>query len=193
MNIGGFDDARFRLRVDRGHRLGDQLRRRGPQDRARPGHPGLAHLKVWTLRSMVWTDFARRGVPWVALQVRNRLSAALNLGWRHRMSALACVVALAAVWYRRPARRPYAVGAFLALNHAFYRVLWRRAAAGPAWRSASGCTVSITSSQSPCPWAYRHGDEGGAVSRSVRLGLVGCGRLAAIRLRPRGRACPRRT
>ena len=86
------------------------------------------HLKEWTLRSMLWTDFARRGVPWVALQVRNRrASAALNLGWRHRASALACVVAVASVLRRRPASAALALGAFVGLNRAFYRVLWRRA------------------------------------------------------------------
>jgi hypothetical protein len=86
------------------------------------------HLKAWTLRSMLWTDFARRGVPWVALQVRNRhLSATLNLGWRHRVSALASVVALAAVLRRRPGAAALALGAFVGLNLAFYRVLWRRA------------------------------------------------------------------
>ena len=125
-DIGGFDDARFRHASIEDIELGDRLRRRGHRIVLDPAIQGT-HLKVWTLRSMVWTDFARRGVPWVALQVRNRrLSAALNLGWRHRMSALACVVALAAVVRRRPGPAAIAVGAFLDLNHAFYRVLWRR-------------------------------------------------------------------
>jgi GT2 family glycosyltransferase len=125
-DIGGFDDARYRHASIEDIELGDRLRRRGHRIVLDPAIQGT-HLKVWTLRSMVWTDFARRGVPWVALQVRNRrLSAALNLGWRHRVSALACVVALAAVVRRRSGPAAIAVGAFLALNHAFYRVLWRR-------------------------------------------------------------------
>ena len=124
--IGGFDDARYRHASIEDIELGDRLRRRGHRIVLDPAIQGT-HLKVWTLRSMVWTDFARRGVPWVALQVRNRrLSAALNLGWRHRASALACVVALAAVVRRRPGPAAIAVSAFLALNQAFYRGLWRR-------------------------------------------------------------------
>jgi hypothetical protein len=94
------------------------------------------HLKTWTLRSMLWTDFARRGVPWVALQVRRRrLSSALNLGWRHRLSAAVCLAAvLGAVIFS--ARFHFIVaGALLvlcALNHAFYALLLRRQGAGRA-------------------------------------------------------------
>ena len=90
------------------------------------------HLKRWTLRSMVDTDLRRRGVPWARLQLeRGESSSALNLGWRHRLSAVAS---------RRPRRsraRAAATAAALAalaglvaLNHRFYALLARRG--GPA-------------------------------------------------------------
>ena len=50
------------------------------------------HLKRWTLSDMVRTDFWQRGVPWVELVLRHGSgSTALNLGWRHRVSAAAAV------------------------------------------------------------------------------------------------------
>jgi GT2 family glycosyltransferase len=126
-DLGGFDAGRYRHASIEDIELGDRLSRRGQRIVHDPAIQGT-HLKAWTLRSMLWTDFARRGVPWVALQVRNRhLSATLNLGWRHRVSALASVVALAAVLRRRPGAAALALGAFVGLNLAFYRVLWRRA------------------------------------------------------------------
>lgn len=91
------------------------------------------HLKVWTLRSMLWTDFARRGVPWVALQVRNRkLSAALNCGWRHRLSATVCSLAVVGVALRLPATALLAAVVLLGLNHRFYALLARQMGPVPA-------------------------------------------------------------
>jgi len=66
-----------------------------------------------------------------------RGSRMLNLGWRHRISAL---LSLALVWgaaTRRGAPATGAVCALVALNRSFYGLLWRRggprgAAAGVA-------------------------------------------------------------
>ena len=76
------------------------------------------HLKAWTLRSMVRTDFARRGVPWVALLLRSghlRSTAAttLNLGWRHRASAAACATGVAGLG--EPLGPPPSLAALLVL------------------------------------------------------------------------------
>ena len=62
------------------------------------------HLKRWTLISMVRTDFAQRGVPWVMLMAKRGGPPpnALNLAWRHRFSALGVVGRRAGV-----ARRPH--------------------------------------------------------------------------------------
>ncbi|QYN39117.1 glycosyltransferase [Pseudonocardia sp. DSM 110487] len=130
---GGFDEERFPVPSVEDIDLGVRLVAGGARIVLDPGIQGT-HLKAWTLRSMVVTDFARRGVPWVALQLRHgrARSTALNLGWRHRVSALACLVAVLAV----PARRPVAVGAALAvlvgLNRDLYRLLARRRGPGEA-------------------------------------------------------------
>ena len=87
------------------------------------------HLKGWTLVTMIHTDFARRGLPWAELLLEHRRgSTALNLGRRHRLSALAvlCLVA------RRPR---LGIAALLVLNRRFYALLLRRE--GPA-RAAVG-------------------------------------------------------
>jgi GT2 family glycosyltransferase len=124
--VGGFDEARFPHPSVEDVDLGDRLVGRGYRILLEPAIQGT-HLKRWTLRSMVWTDLVRRGVPWVALQVANRrLSSALNLGWRHRASALACVTTLAAAVSRRTAVAGGALGAVVVLNRSFYALLARR-------------------------------------------------------------------
>ena len=63
------------------------------------------HLKRWTLSGMVRTDFWQRGMPWVELVLRHRSGAsALNLGWRHRVSAAVAVVTALAIVEGSPAR-----------------------------------------------------------------------------------------
>jgi hypothetical protein len=124
--VGGFDEARFPHPSVEDVDLGDRLTRRGYRIVLAPEIQGT-HLKRWTLRSMVWTDFARRGVPWVAMQVANRrVSSTLNLGWRHRASALACVVTLAAAASRHRVVAVGALGAVVVLNRSFYALLARR-------------------------------------------------------------------
>ena len=53
------------------------------------------HLKRWTLGSMLRTDLAARGAPWVALRLERGGAGggALNLSWRQRLAALAAVAA----------------------------------------------------------------------------------------------------
>jgi GT2 family glycosyltransferase len=123
---GRFDEHRYPHPsvedIDLGRRLSDA----GAQIELVPTIQGT-HLKAWTLRSMVWTDFARRGVPWVALEWRGRrLSSALNLGWRHRLSALACSLGVLAALLGRYALAAGAIPALVVLNHSFYALLLRR-------------------------------------------------------------------
>jgi glycosyltransferase involved in cell wall biosynthesis len=93
------------------------------------------HLKAWTLATMIHTDFARRGVPWTELVLERRHgSAALNLGVRHRLSALAAVGLLA-----RRSRLASAV-VLLVLNCRFYALLVRRE--GPV-RAAAGVGLHV--------------------------------------------------
>ncbi len=85
------------------------------------------HLKRWTLRSMIRTDFLRRGLPWTFLLLRERTGTqALNLGWRHRLSALACLAFAASVPARRVGVAFWSAAAFVTLNRSFYALLFRR-------------------------------------------------------------------
>jgi hypothetical protein len=133
LDAGGFDEQRYPVPSVEDIDLGARLVAAGARIELDPRTQGT-HLKAWTLRSMVVTDFARRGVPWVALQLRHGRagSTALNLGWRHRASALACVVGVGALLVRRPAAAGAALAALLGLNHGFYRLLARRRGPGEA-------------------------------------------------------------
>jgi GT2 family glycosyltransferase len=124
---GGFDDSRFPAASVEDVELGLRLRRRGHRIVLDPTIRGR-HLKRWTLRRMVATDFVRRGVPWTQLLLRERGAGgnALNLGPRHRASAAASVALLAALLLRRPRVAAAALVAGLVLNRSFYALLARR-------------------------------------------------------------------
>jgi GT2 family glycosyltransferase len=130
--VGGFDPReRWLDDVD----LGMRLAAAGFKIELRPDIQGT-HLKRWTLRSMIWTDFALRGVPWVQLLLRHRtLPTELNLGWRHRASAASALAAAGALAARRPLGTAVALGALVALNRQFYAFLLRRE--GPARAAAA--------------------------------------------------------
>jgi GT2 family glycosyltransferase len=129
-HVGGFDGDRYPHPSVEDIELGHRLRRLGGRIELDPRIQGT-HLKHWTLRSMVFTDFARRGVPWVALlSAERRLSGTLNLGWRHRFSALAALLTVVGVLHRRPSWSAAGAGTFVALNRSFYALLHHRG--GPA-------------------------------------------------------------
>jgi hypothetical protein len=122
---GGFDARRYPRASIEDVELGGRLARLGRLvlDPALQG----THLKQWTLRSMVATDFGRRGVPWVELMAdRRAVPATLNLGARERASAVAALVATLALLRGRRATALAAVGAGVALNTDLYRVVGRR-------------------------------------------------------------------
>lgn len=126
LEVGGFDAARYPHPSIEDIELGDRLSTAGASIRLDPMIQGT-HLKHWTLRSMVWTDFVRRGVPWVSLLVRRgRGSRALNLGWRHRASALTCVAGLVTAVLLTPLLLALALGCFVAINRHFYVLLARQ-------------------------------------------------------------------
>lgn len=106
--------------------LGLRLAARGDRVVLDPAIQGK-HLKRWTLRSMIRTDFLVRGVPWVGLLLGNRGSAGvLNLSWRHRLSALASVAVIAGAALLNLLVVAAAVAALVALNHSFYGLILRR-------------------------------------------------------------------
>ena len=129
LGVGGFDpDPRLNYVED--IELGVRLADAGARIRLDPAIAGT-HLKRWSLRSMVRTDLRHRGVPWVRLMLRRReLSGALNLGARHRVSALASLAIAYGLLARRPAVATGALAVVVVANRELYRLLLHRL--GPA-------------------------------------------------------------
>jgi GT2 family glycosyltransferase len=128
--VGGLDAERYPHPSIEDIELGQRLAAAGGRLVIDPSVQGT-HLKRWTLRSMVHTDFARRAAPWIALQVRTgRLSSALNMGWAHRCSALACVALVLGLLATSLPAVAVTVGLLLGLNHRLYALLARRLGPG---------------------------------------------------------------
>jgi hypothetical protein len=123
--VGGFDARRFPRSSIEDIELGARLHAAGRRIALDPSVRGT-HLKRWTLASMVRTDLAARGAPWVALQLEGgRAAGALNLSWRQRVAAGAATVAIAAAAARRPRAAALALLAMTAPNGRFYLLLAR--------------------------------------------------------------------
>lgn len=120
--VDGFDESvEFMEDVDLGMRLSE----RGELIVLDPTIQGK-HLKRWTLRSMVHTDFWARGVPWTALLLRHGGSrSSLNLSWRHRLSALVSIAGAVAVVRRSLLGVSGCAVALVGLNLRFYLLLVR--------------------------------------------------------------------
>lgn len=121
--VGGFDTSLEWLEdIDLGMRLASD----GSRIELDPTLQGT-HLKHWSFAGMVKTDFVGRGIPWVELMLRGGgSSSVLNLGLRHRVSALSAIGASAGLLTRRPLVTAASAGTLVALNHRFYRLLLRR-------------------------------------------------------------------
>ena len=167
---GGFDARRYPRSSIEDVEVGGRLARRGPivLDPALLG----THLKEWTLRSMIRTDFSSRGVPWVRLMLEQRsVPATLNVGARERASALAALFVAAGLVRRAPTLAAAGMAAQIALNTDLYATLVRRlgvagaaagaglhtvhqltaAAAVPAGIAAHAASSSRRRSRSPRP------------------------------------------
>jgi GT2 family glycosyltransferase len=124
--VGGFDAARFPTASVEDIELGMRLRRQGSKLLLDPSVRGR-HLKAWTPWTMVRTDFARRGVPWVRLLLGGGGGrASLNLAPRHRFSALAALLLAIAAVTGRPRLAVVSLLAVLSLNRRLYALLARR-------------------------------------------------------------------
>jgi len=131
--VGGFDEQRFPRASIEDIDFGMRLVANGGRIMLDPSIQGK-HLKRWTLANMVRTDFLRRGIPWVRLLLGSPTqSTALNLGWRHRASAVASVALITGCVARRPRVTMVAAVGILALNRRFYLLLLRRR----GWRGAT--------------------------------------------------------
>lgn len=92
----------------------------------------VKHLKRWTLRSWLYTDLFRRGIPWVRLmRARQDWTGQLNFSWSQRVAALAAVAVAAAliltIW--RPEALVAAAAAlavFVSLNLKFFALMARK-------------------------------------------------------------------
>lgn len=123
---GGFDAERYREPSIEDVELGMRLTAAGRKVVLDPALQGT-HLKRWGLGQMMRTDLLQRGVPWVLLLLeRGASSRALNLGWRHRLSAGVSLVAAVAAVTSRPRLGVAALASLVALNWPFYGLLWRR-------------------------------------------------------------------
>jgi GT2 family glycosyltransferase len=123
---GGFDADRFPEPSVEDIELGMRLRRQGARIVLDPEIRGR-HLKAWTPRNMVATDFSRRAVPWARLLLRDGGgSTALNLGWKQRASAATSVTLLGSLLARRPRLAAAALIANLLLDRDLYALLARR-------------------------------------------------------------------
>lgn len=123
---GGFDSRRYPLPAIEDIELGMRLRAAGGRILLDPAIRGK-HLKRWRLIEMTRTDFARRAVPWIRLQLEaRRLSRSLNLSARHRISTLASLSLGCAMLARRPGPVATSAAVLGILNASFYRLLARR-------------------------------------------------------------------
>jgi cellulose synthase/poly-beta-1,6-N-acetylglucosamine synthase-like glycosyltransferase len=121
--LGGFDTVTPHRRAVEDIELGMRLVDAGGRIALDPDLR-CTHMKPWTLASMLRTDLVNRGVPWVGLLVaKRRVPAALNLRWRHRLSAACWVVALASLIRGRRAALLGSLSLTAWLNRSFYALL----------------------------------------------------------------------
>jgi GT2 family glycosyltransferase len=124
--VGGFDAERYPRPCIEDIELGMRLHAAGRRIVLDPAVRGT-HLKRWTLASMLRTDLAARGAPWVALRLERGGAGggALNLAWGQRLAAAAAVLATAAALGGRGRLALAALAAMLVPNAGFYVLLAR--------------------------------------------------------------------
>lgn len=126
LESGGFDAERYPRPSIEDIDLGMRLAAGGARIVLDPSIQGT-HLKSWSLAAMVRTDLVDRAGPWVALLLRQgSVPRTLNLGWRHRLSAGALLVALGGLGLRRAVLTFGGAAAFIGLNASFYALVARK-------------------------------------------------------------------
>lgn len=134
LDAGMFDEWSYSRPQVEDIEIGRRLRSLGHHIELRP-EILCTHLKRWTLRGMVATDFTCRGVPWMRMLLQEGAVSdfeALNLRPRERLSALLALLTVAALLvageFLSPAGLAVAgltTGGIVALNHRFYGYLLR--------------------------------------------------------------------
>jgi hypothetical protein len=126
LTASGFDESKFAESSIEDIDLGMRLVAGGSRIVLDSGIQGK-HLKVWTLRAMITTDLLRRGSPWVRLLLEQGSdSKALNLGWRHRLSAVASLACVGALLGRKHRVAAISLSVLISLNADFYLLLYRQ-------------------------------------------------------------------
>ena len=176
--LGGFDERRYPLPSIEDIELGARLHARGYSALLDPGIQGK-HLKRWTLASMIRTDFSRRGIPWAELVLAGESdTGALNLGLRHRLSALASVSLLVSLGLRRYRVAAASAAAFTALNRDFYVLVARRRGAAHA---GGGVVLhvmhSLTATAAAAVAGWRHAGRRARVQSGGRNSEKGAGEV----------------
>jgi Glycosyl transferase family 2 len=134
LEVGGFDETRFRLPSVEDIELGMRLHDSGRRVVLDPAIQGK-HLKVWTFATMIRTDLLQRGVPWLRLVLEKTPRAtALNLGWSHRVGTGASVLLVVALLRRKLWLVGASLALLLAVDRPFYQLLLRRR--GPGFAAA---------------------------------------------------------
>ena len=124
--VGGFDEERYPKPSIEDIDLGSRLNAAGHRIVLDPMIQGT-HLKHWTLATMVKTDLLQRGIPWVEMLLSGRGDRkVLNLGWRHRISALASLAFVGSLAKRRIGAAGVSLLTLGVANRSFYRLLARR-------------------------------------------------------------------
>ena len=128
LEMGGFDESRYRRPAIEDIELGYRLRDSGRRIRL-ARQVQVKHHKAWTLRSVVQSDLLDRGIPWSELLAGRKGTAnELNLGWTGRWSVVSAVLLLLSLLLtliepRWALLAVVSMAALLWLNRHFYRFL----------------------------------------------------------------------
>jgi cellulose synthase/poly-beta-1,6-N-acetylglucosamine synthase-like glycosyltransferase len=143
LKMGGFDESYGRPSIE-DIELGYRLKRAGYQIRLRKSLQ-VKHLKRWTARSLVQTDFFQRALPWSRLLLQDAKNGSdfgndLNLQASSRISALLVLLLPGALaftpWFGIAGITAFtATITLLWLNLPLYRFLQRKRGIGFALRT----------------------------------------------------------
>jgi glycosyltransferase involved in cell wall biosynthesis len=129
--VGMFDEWHYSRPQVEDIELGRRLRRAGHRILLRPEIQG-SHLKEWTFRSILATDFQSRGVPWLWLMLQEGPDPLETLNirraerWYTAVVGLALAGAIAGAAFRWPTLimiSALGIALVLLMNRGFYRFL----------------------------------------------------------------------
>lgn len=134
LEAGMFDEWHYSTPQVEDIEMGRRLRALGHRIELRP-EIQCTHLKRWTLRGMVATDFTARGIPWMRMLLQEGAVSdfqALNLRPQERLSAALALLTVAALVAAGELLSPAGLAAaaatlagMVALNRGFYGFLLR--------------------------------------------------------------------